>query len=83
MATRQERIIEIRERADQMKARAQLLEALEQKAERKLRERKKYVAGAAVLAAVESGALALATLTELVGRHNQRKGDRALFGLDD
>ena len=83
MATRQERILEMKGRAARMKARAQLLEAQDQKSERKLRERRKYVAGAAVMAAIAAGEMEPTALTVVVDRHNRRKGDRALFGLDE
>ena len=81
MLNRHKRIAAIKEKAAQLKAKALQLEAQEARGERKLRERKKFIAGAALLAAAEKGDVPWAHVLEMVDRHNLRTNDRALFSL--
>ena len=81
MLNRHKRIAAIKEKAAQLKAKALQLEAMEARGERKLRERKKFIVGAALLAAAEKGDFSWGSVLEMVNRHNLRTADRALFGL--
>lgn len=81
MATRTERIEALKQKAAQARAQVQKLEALEAKSERRQNERKKYVLGAAVVAAIQKGVIEESAMLALVDQFNKRNNDRALFGL--
>jgi len=81
MANANERIHALIKKAAQLEAREQLMSNRVKDTERKLAERRKYVLGAAVVAAIKAGVFQLESAKDLVDRFNQRKGDRALFGL--
>lgn len=82
MPTRAERIAALEEKARVLRDRAAKLAAIDTKAERKKFERKKYVAGAALMAALQAGKVEEAWVRDLVAAFNNRATDRALFGLD-
>lgn len=82
MPTRAERIAALEEKARVLRDRAAKLAAIDTRTERKKFERKKYVAGAALMAALQAGKLEEAFVRDLVAAFNNRGTDRALFGLD-
>jgi hypothetical protein len=82
LARKEEDAASLRKRMAQFAAREQLAENRRETAKRKAAERKKYVAGGAVLAAVQAGHIPEAALKAWVDAWSQRPKDRALFGLD-
>jgi hypothetical protein len=81
LARKEEDAAGLRKRMAQLAAREQLAENRRETAKRKAAERRKYVAGGAVLAAVQAGRLPEATLKAWVDDWSKRPKDRALFGL--
>jgi hypothetical protein len=81
MATREERIKALKDKAEKLRVRAEKLEQAEAKQARTNIERRKYVIGASILAAIKEGAAKEEEIVALVDRFHGRTQDRALFGL--
>ncbi len=81
MATREERIKALRDKAERFKEKAEKLEKIESEKSRKWNERKKYILGASILAAIKAGLVKEEDMVALVDQFNERASDRALFEL--
>jgi hypothetical protein len=79
--TREEKIAALKLRGEQIKAKVEKLEAAEEDRDRKQNERRKYVIGAAFLAAIQADTLKMEKVLSIIDRYNARPSDRALFGL--
>jgi hypothetical protein len=77
----QERAADLRLRTAQAQARAQLEQNRERTANRKATEHRKFVAGGALLAAVQAGLVSEDQVRVWVDRWATRDKDRAAFGL--
>lgn len=79
--TTAERIEAMKEKANQLKAKAQKLQGKERSQTRKTFERKKYVIGASIMAAIQAGKYTEEQAAKFVDHFNTKASDRALFGL--
>jgi multidrug efflux pump subunit AcrA (membrane-fusion protein) len=81
MASIQEQIEALREKEAQLKARRQKLQATEEKAARKDRERRIFLIGAAIEAAVKRGEVTEAQVSKWLETGITRDWDREFLGL--
>ena len=83
MATVQEKITALKEKEAQLKAQRQVLQAREAKAARKNRERRQFLLGLAVEAAVVRGELSREQLQAWLDKGITRSWDREFLGLPE